>query len=36
LPAPLRALDAAPAYPVRVSERLAGEQSRLVAAHQGR
>jgi len=36
LPAPLRALDAARPYPVRVSERLAEEQSRLVAAYQGR
>lgn len=36
LPAPLRALDAAGPYPVRVSERLAAEQGRLVAGHEGR
>ena len=36
LPAPLRVLDAAKPYPVRVSERLAEEQRQLVAAYRGR
>ncbi len=36
LPQPLRALDAAATYPVRVSERLAAEQQGIVAARVGR
>ncbi len=36
LPAAIRRLEAAPPYPVRVSDRLADEQRRLVASYQGR